>query len=80
MKVQRPGIGENIAIDMVLLRRLMAAFDAALPRLRLPIQARPSLYNSSLCAALWSLPRQWPFTACRLVAYLPAWRLLHAAQ
>lgn len=51
VKVQRPGIGENIAIDMVLLRRLMAAFDAALPRLRLPIQAcltpvhrhRPSL-------------------------------------
>lgn len=40
VKVQRPGIGENIAIDMVLLRRLMAAFDAALPRLRLPIQAR----------------------------------------
>ncbi len=42
MKVQRPGIGENIAIDMVLLRRLMTAFDAALPRLRLPIQARPT--------------------------------------
>ena len=40
VKVQRPGIGENIAIDMVLLRRLMTAFDAALPRLRLPIQAR----------------------------------------
>lgn len=40
LKVQRPGIGENIAIDMVLLRRLMSAFDASLPRLRLPIQVR----------------------------------------
>ncbi|EIE23034.1 ABC1-domain-containing protein [Coccomyxa subellipsoidea C-169] len=41
LKVQRPGIGENIAIDMVLLRRLMTAFDASLPRLKLPLQVRP---------------------------------------
>lgn len=40
LKVQRPGIGENIAIDMVLLRRLMTAFDASLPRLKLPLQVR----------------------------------------
>lgn len=41
LKVQRPGIGENIAIDMVLLRRLMTAFDASLPRLNLPLQLQP---------------------------------------
>lgn len=29
VKVQRPGIGEGIAVDMVLLRRLVAAVDAA---------------------------------------------------
>ena len=29
MQVQRPGIGQNIAIDMLLLRRLLAAFDSA---------------------------------------------------
>ena len=33
MKVQRPGIGEGIAIDMVLLRRLMTKVDAGLPQL-----------------------------------------------
>lgn len=27
IKVQRPGIGENIALDMVLLRRLMGVID-----------------------------------------------------
>lgn len=30
MKVQRPGIGENIALDMVLLRRLMRVVDKSL--------------------------------------------------
>lgn len=33
VKVQRPGIGENIAIDMVLLRRFMTKVDAGLPQL-----------------------------------------------
>ena len=33
MKVQRPGIGDTIALDMVLLRRLMAAIDANMPQL-----------------------------------------------
>ena len=32
VKVQRPGIGDSIALDMVLLRRLMAALDAAIPQ------------------------------------------------
>eukprot|EP00887_Chlorella_sp_A99_P005015 scaffold4.g5015.t1 len=32
VKVQRPGIGESIAMDMVLLRRLMVVVDANLPR------------------------------------------------
>ena len=40
LKVQRPGIGEQICIDMVLLRRLMMAVDTTLPRLKLPIQVR----------------------------------------
>ena len=44
LKVQRPGIGENIAMDMVLLRRLMTAFDTSLPRLNLPLQVRWSLH------------------------------------
>ena len=38
LKVQRPGIGEQICVDMVLLRRLMMAVDTTLPRLKLPIQ------------------------------------------
>jgi predicted unusual protein kinase regulating ubiquinone biosynthesis (AarF/ABC1/UbiB family) len=34
MQVQRPGIGESIAVDMLLLRRLMKAVDGtALPAL-----------------------------------------------
>ena len=32
VKVQRPGIGENIAIDMVLLRRLVAVIDDNIPQ------------------------------------------------
>ena len=32
VKVQRPGIGESIAVDMLLLRRLMAAVDKNLPQ------------------------------------------------
>ena len=33
VKVQRPGIGDTIALDMVLLRRLMSAIDANMPQL-----------------------------------------------
>lgn len=32
VKVQRPGIGESIAVDMLLLRRLMGAVDKNLPQ------------------------------------------------
>jgi predicted unusual protein kinase regulating ubiquinone biosynthesis (AarF/ABC1/UbiB family) len=32
VKVQRPGIGESIAVDMLLLRRLMAVVDKNLPQ------------------------------------------------
>lgn len=32
VKVQRPGIGESIAVDMLLLRRLMAVVDNNLPQ------------------------------------------------
>jgi hypothetical protein len=34
VKVQRPGIGESIAIDMLLLRRLMGVVDDNLPQAR----------------------------------------------
>lgn len=34
VKVQRPGIGESIAIDMVLLRKLVAVVDANLTSVR----------------------------------------------
>ena len=34
VKVQRPRIGESIAMDMLLLRRLMAAVDRYLPQAR----------------------------------------------
>ncbi len=33
VKVQRPSIGESIAVDMLLLRRLMAVVDKQLPQL-----------------------------------------------
>lgn len=32
VKVQRPGIADSIAIDMLLLRRLMAAVDRNIPQ------------------------------------------------
>lgn len=34
VKVQRPGIGESIAVDMLLLRRLMGVVDKNLPQVR----------------------------------------------
>ena len=41
VKVQRPGIGEAIAVDMVLLRRFITLVDRVLPSLLPPgIQAR----------------------------------------
>ncbi len=33
VKIQRPNIGETIAVDMLLLRRLMAVIDTQLPQL-----------------------------------------------
>lgn len=35
VKVQRPGIGESIAVDMLLLRRLMRAVDNRVPQVGL---------------------------------------------
>lgn len=46
MKVQRPGIGDTIALDMVLLRRLMSAIDANMPQL--------GRYQVSSCPGRWS--------------------------
>lgn len=37
VKVQRPGIGESIAVDMLLLRRLMGAVDKNLPQVSQPL-------------------------------------------
>lgn len=37
VKVQRPGIGESIAVDMVLLRRLVGAFDRHIPAISQPL-------------------------------------------
>jgi hypothetical protein len=37
VKVQRPGIGESIAVDMLLLRRLMAVVDRNLPQISQPL-------------------------------------------
>ena len=46
VKVQRPGIGDTIALDMVLLRRLMSAIDANMPQL--------GRYQVSSCPGRWS--------------------------
>lgn len=37
VKVQRPGIGDSIALDMVLLRRLMASIDINIPQVSQPL-------------------------------------------
>lgn len=50
VKVQRPGIGENIAIDMVLLRRLVAVVDNNIPQASTPL-LRPLLLPFCLAAA-----------------------------
>ena len=42
MKVQRPRIGESIAMDMLLLRRLMQAVDRTLPQVLLLASLRAS--------------------------------------
>ena len=52
LKVQRPGIGEQICVDMVLLRRLMMAVDTTLPRLKLPIQVSPCHTSPCLLKAV----------------------------
>jgi hypothetical protein len=53
VKVQRPGIGESIAVDMLLLRRLMAVVDKNLPQVGpclapwLPVSSTVPRSNSS---------------------------------
>lgn len=47
VKVQRPGIGDTIALDMVLLRRLMAAIDANMPQLGRYQVTRPPHHSCS---------------------------------
>ena len=53
VKVQRPRIGESIAMDMLLLRRLMAAVDRYLPQVHRP----------ALCMLACSMPEAHP-VAC----------------
>lgn len=55
VKVQRPGIGENIAVDMVLLRRLVAVVDNNIPQARapaLPCPRMPCPPHPRLCCAV----------------------------
>lgn len=50
VKVQRPRIGESIAMDMLLLRRLMAAVDRYLPQvLLICLQASVSNHPCVMC-------------------------------
>ncbi len=51
MKVQRPGIGDTIALDMVLLRRLMSAVDANMPQLGRYQVSRAALLPGPTCTA-----------------------------
>lgn len=54
MKVQRPGIGESIAIDMLLVRRLMSVVDENIPQVRMrPLW--PAAVVGGACV--------WPFVA-----------------
>eukprot|EP00878_Enallax_costatus_P031030 GHUV01033859.1.p1 GENE.GHUV01033859.1~~GHUV01033859.1.p1 ORF type:complete len:615 (+),score=219.69 GHUV01033859.1:1031-2875(+) len=52
VKVQRPGIGESIAVDMLLLRRLMAVVDNNLPQVSQPLVPLVDEFASRLFAEL----------------------------
>ncbi|WIA09229.1 hypothetical protein OEZ85_008638 [Tetradesmus obliquus] len=52
VKVQRPGIGESIAVDMLLLRRLMAVVDKNLPQVSQPLVPLVDEFASRLFAEL----------------------------
>jgi predicted unusual protein kinase regulating ubiquinone biosynthesis (AarF/ABC1/UbiB family) len=52
VKVQRPAIGESIAVDMLLLRRLMAAVDNNLPQVSQPLVPLVDEFAARLFAEL----------------------------
>jgi predicted unusual protein kinase regulating ubiquinone biosynthesis (AarF/ABC1/UbiB family) len=52
VKVQRPAIGESIAVDMLLLRRLMAAVDKNLPQVSQPLVPLVDEFAARLFAEL----------------------------
>jgi predicted unusual protein kinase regulating ubiquinone biosynthesis (AarF/ABC1/UbiB family) len=52
VKVQRPGIGESIAVDMVLLRRLIAAVDAHVAIIQQPLLPLVDEFAARLFAEL----------------------------
>lgn len=52
VKVQRPGIGESIAVDMLLLRRLMGAVDRNLPQVSQPLVPLVDEFAARLFAEL----------------------------
>lgn len=52
VKVQRPGIGESIAVDMLLLRRLMGAVDKNLPQISQPLVPLVDEFAARLFAEL----------------------------
>jgi hypothetical protein len=67
VKVQRPGIGESIAVDMLLLRRLMGAVDENLPqvcRARVRARARVCVYGGGAPARVCCCAAR-ALTACR---------------
>ena len=52
VKVQRPGIGEGMAIDMLLLRRLMGLVDEHLPQVSQPLVPLVDEFAARLFAEL----------------------------
>ena len=52
VKIQRPGIGETIAVDMLLLRRLMGAVDRNLPQISQPLVPLVDEFAARLFAEL----------------------------
>lgn len=93
VKVQRPGIAEGIAVDMVLLRRLMTRVDAGLPQLSgLDVSVALLLAASAVVGQrilYLSLPilraspghviRPWLLISCRVAAAAAALNTANAA-
>lgn len=64
VKVQRPGIGDHIAVDMLLLRRLMAVIDKNQTIVSLWHGLRP-------CAGLMCFVQMLPWPVCVMQCPVP---------